>query len=103
MAWAAGRPRASWRPIWRSWRRPWPGAGAARTRGRIYPSPRRPAMNAVVKDRSAVPALKDSKLFRDQAYLDGAWVEADSKKRFDVDNPGTGAIVGSVPDMGTAE
>jgi succinate-semialdehyde dehydrogenase/glutarate-semialdehyde dehydrogenase len=60
-------------------------------------------MNAVVKDRSAVPALKDSQLFRDQCYLDGAWAEADSKKRFDVDNPGTGAILGSVPDMGAAE
>src|SRR3954470_15041634 len=60
-------------------------------------------MAAVVKDRSAFSALKDSKLFRDRAYLDGAWVEADSKKRFDVDNPADGSIVGSVPDMSTAE
>ena len=34
-------------------------------------------MNAVVKDRPAVPNLKDPKLFRDRAYVDGAWVEAD--------------------------
>jgi succinate-semialdehyde dehydrogenase/glutarate-semialdehyde dehydrogenase len=60
-------------------------------------------MNAVVKDRSAIPALKDAKLFRDQAYVDGAWVDADSRARFDVDNPADGAILGSVPDMGTAE
>jgi succinate-semialdehyde dehydrogenase/glutarate-semialdehyde dehydrogenase len=60
-------------------------------------------MAAVVQDRSAFSALKDSKLFRDRAYLDGAWVEADSKKRFDVDNPADGSIVGSVPDMSTAE
>ena len=60
-------------------------------------------MNAVVKDRSAFSSLKDAKLFRDRAYLDGAWAEADSKKRFDVDNPADGAIIGSVPDMSTAE
>ena len=58
---------------------------------------------AVVQDRASVPALKDGKLFRDRAYVDGAWVEADSKGRFDVDNPGDGSIIGSVPDMGAAE
>ena len=58
---------------------------------------------AVVKDRSAVPSLKDSNLFRDKAYIDGAWVEADSRKRADVDNPADGAIIGSVPHMGAAE
>jgi succinate-semialdehyde dehydrogenase/glutarate-semialdehyde dehydrogenase len=60
-------------------------------------------MNAIVKDRSTLPALKDPKLFRDRAYVDGAWVEADSRKRFDVDNPADGSILGSVPDMGAAE
>jgi succinate-semialdehyde dehydrogenase/glutarate-semialdehyde dehydrogenase len=60
-------------------------------------------MNAIVKDRSAVPALKDARLFRDRAYVDGAWVEADSRKRLDVDNPANGTVLGSVPDMGTAE
>ena len=60
-------------------------------------------MNAVVKDRSAVPALKDSRLFHDRAYIDGAWLEADGGGRIDVDNPADGSILGSVPDMGTAE
>jgi succinate-semialdehyde dehydrogenase/glutarate-semialdehyde dehydrogenase len=60
-------------------------------------------MNAVVKDRAAVPNLKDTKLFRESAYLDGAWVEADSRARIEVDNPATGAIIGHVPNMGTAE
>src|SRR5438445_7117726 len=58
---------------------------------------------AVVKDRSALPPLKDTKLFRDRAYVDGAWVEADSRKRIDVDNPADGAIIGSIPEMGAAE
>jgi succinate-semialdehyde dehydrogenase / glutarate-semialdehyde dehydrogenase len=60
-------------------------------------------MNAIVKDRSSVIPLKDSQLFRDRAYVNGAWVEADSKGRFDVDNPADGTLLGSVPDMGTAE
>ena len=54
-------------------------------------------MNAIVKDRSAAPTLKDPKLFRESAYLDGAWVEADSRARNAVDNPGNGGVVGHVP------
>src|SRR4051812_854607 len=60
-------------------------------------------MSAVVKDRTAVPTLKDSQLFRDRAYVDGQWLEADAKGRIDVDNPGDGSIVGSIPNMGAAE
>jgi succinate-semialdehyde dehydrogenase/glutarate-semialdehyde dehydrogenase len=48
-------------------------------------------------------ALKDPSLFRMQGYIDGAWVDADSKKTFDVDNPATGEMLGHVPDMGAAE
>ena len=60
-------------------------------------------MNAVVKDRPAVTNLKDPKLFRDRAYIDGAWVEADSAARFEVDNPAKGSLLGTVPDCGAAE
>jgi succinate-semialdehyde dehydrogenase/glutarate-semialdehyde dehydrogenase len=60
-------------------------------------------MSAVVRDRTVVPTLKDSKLFRDKAYIDGAWVEADNKARADVDNPADGSILGSIPHMGAAE
>jgi succinate-semialdehyde dehydrogenase/glutarate-semialdehyde dehydrogenase len=58
---------------------------------------------AVVQDRSSFPALEDSSLFRDRAYVNGAWIEADSRKRFDVDNPADGSVIASVPDMGAAE
>ena len=47
--------------------------------------------------------LKDPNLFRDQCYLDGAWTGADSKKTFAVNNPASGAILGTVPDLGAAE
>ena len=60
-------------------------------------------MNA--PSRAGLPALnlKDPKLFREQCYIDGAWVAADSKKTFPVDNPATGETIGNVPDMGAAE
>jgi succinate-semialdehyde dehydrogenase / glutarate-semialdehyde dehydrogenase len=58
---------------------------------------------AVVKERAAVPNLKDSKLFRQDAYIDGAWAEADTRARFDVHNPADGSLLGSVPNMGVAE
>ena len=60
-------------------------------------------MNALAQTRPAVPGLKDPDLFRDRCYIDGAWVEADGRKRFQVDNPADGSIVGSVPDCGVAE
>ncbi|HUP96793.1 MAG TPA: NADP-dependent succinate-semialdehyde dehydrogenase [Usitatibacter sp.] len=60
-------------------------------------------MAAVVQDRSSTPPLKDPQLLRQQAYVNGAWVESDSKKRIDVDNPADGSHVGAVPDMGAAE
>jgi succinate-semialdehyde dehydrogenase/glutarate-semialdehyde dehydrogenase len=60
-------------------------------------------MNA--PSRAGLPALnlKDPKLFREQCYIDGAWIAADSKKTFPVDNPATGETIGVVPDMGAAE
>src|SRR6185436_12457954 len=55
---------------------------------------------------STVPtgvSLKDSKLFRQANYIDGAWVNAKSGATIDVDNPATGEIIGTVPKGGTAE
>jgi succinate-semialdehyde dehydrogenase/glutarate-semialdehyde dehydrogenase len=60
-------------------------------------------MNAVVESRTQVPALKDPTLFRDRCFIDGQWVEADSRARFQVDNPADGSLVGTAPDMGAAE
>ncbi len=48
-------------------------------------------------------ALKDAKLFHQQAYVDGVWIDADSKKVIAVDNPATGATLGTTPLMGAAE
>ena len=47
--------------------------------------------------------LKDPSLFRQQAYIDGAWVDADNGQTLKVNNPATNEIIGSVPRMGAAE
>ncbi|MDP9654575.1 UNVERIFIED_ORG: succinate-semialdehyde dehydrogenase/glutarate-semialdehyde dehydrogenase [Pseudomonas putida] len=47
--------------------------------------------------------LNDPKLFRQQAYIDGAWVGADNGQTLKVNNPATGEIIGSVPKMGASE
>ncbi|EDP64979.1 succinate-semialdehyde dehydrogenase [alpha proteobacterium BAL199] len=50
-----------------------------------------------------VSRLKDPSLFRQQAYVDGAWVDADGGGTVKVDDPATGKTIGTVPDMGAAE
>jgi len=47
--------------------------------------------------------LKDAKLFRQQAYIDGAWCDADNRATTPIDNPADLSILGTVPEMGTAE
>ncbi|AVS63052.1 NADP-dependent succinate-semialdehyde dehydrogenase I [Paracidovorax avenae] len=47
--------------------------------------------------------LKNPGLLREQAYLDGRWVDADDGGTIDVTNPATGATVARVPRMGAAE
>jgi len=52
---------------------------------------------------TGLPALKDPSLFRTQAFLAGQWVGADSGRTINVTNPATGALIGTVPEMGAAE
>lgn len=47
--------------------------------------------------------LNDSTLFKQQAYIDGRWVDAISGKTFEVTNPATGEVIGVVPEMGAKE
>ncbi len=60
-------------------------------------------MNAPASLSVALPPLKDARLFRQQCYSDGQWVDADSGKTIAVTNPANGATLGSVPGMGSAE
>ena len=47
--------------------------------------------------------LKDPSLFRQQAYINGEWCNADKGGSHAVTNPATGETIGSVPLMGAAE
>jgi succinate-semialdehyde dehydrogenase/glutarate-semialdehyde dehydrogenase len=47
--------------------------------------------------------LKDASLFREQAFIDGEWVDADNRGTIPVTNPATGGVIGTVPKMGMAE
>ncbi len=47
--------------------------------------------------------LQDPYLFRQQCYVDGAWVDADNQEIIPVTNPATGEVLGSVPRLGVAE
>lgn len=58
---------------------------------------------AKTTDVAAVLKLKDPSLFRQQAYVDGAWVKADSGKTIDVINPATEEVIGTAPNLGAAE
>lgn len=44
-----------------------------------------------------------SSLLREQCYIDGAWIDADSGATIDVINPATGELLGTVPECGAAE
>ena len=47
--------------------------------------------------------LKDSKLLREQCFIDGRWCAADGGASLEVKNPATAHTLGSIPNMGAAE
>ena len=60
-------------------------------------------MNAPADPKQFRMQLKDASLFREQAHIDGAWVDADGRDTIPVTNPATGGVIGTVPRMGAAE
>jgi succinate-semialdehyde dehydrogenase/glutarate-semialdehyde dehydrogenase len=47
--------------------------------------------------------MKDPSLFQQQAFIDGEFCDADNGGTVTVTNPASGAVLGTVPDMGAAE
>ena len=47
--------------------------------------------------------LKDSRLFHQQCYINGVWVDADHQETLAVTNPATGETLGGVPKLGVVE
>ena len=48
-------------------------------------------------------AVRDSRLLRQQCYLDGNWIDADNGAVEAIRNPASGHKLGTVPTLGTAE
>ena len=48
-------------------------------------------------------ALTDPDLFRQQALVDGKWIDAASGKTVDVVDPASGRTIGTIPDLGRDE
>ncbi|MEX0923318.1 MAG: NADP-dependent succinate-semialdehyde dehydrogenase [Rhodovibrionaceae bacterium] len=60
-------------------------------------------LHAKAAGGNGAPQLKDMSLFRQQCYIDGQWIDADSGETLEVTNPATGEVLGTVPKMGEAE
>ncbi len=52
---------------------------------------------------SAGLGLAEPRLFRQQAYVNGEWIDSDSGETISVNNPATGAELAEVPKLGRAE
>ncbi len=55
------------------------------------------------KAGNGTPNLSDMSLFRQQCYVDGKWIDADSGETVEVTNPANGDLLGTVPKLGAAE
>ena len=47
--------------------------------------------------------LSDSRLFRQQCYVNGEWIDADSGETIEVTNPVDDSVIGTIPKMGADE
>lgn len=47
--------------------------------------------------------LQNVKLFRNQSYINGKWMDAENKSVLSVTNPADGSLVGTIPNMGKTE
>ena len=47
--------------------------------------------------------LNDPSLFRQQCFIDGQWVDADSGETMEIINPANGELIGTMPNAGAAE
>ena len=47
--------------------------------------------------------ITNKKLFKQQCFIDGEWVDSQSKRTIDVNNPASQEIIGTVPNCGKEE
>jgi succinate-semialdehyde dehydrogenase/glutarate-semialdehyde dehydrogenase len=47
--------------------------------------------------------IKDKNLFKQECYINGSWLSANNSNSFEVINPSTNSVIGTVPDLGQME
>ncbi|KAF2109201.1 Aldehyde/histidinol dehydrogenase [Lophiotrema nucula] len=47
----------------------------------------------------SVPSLNDKSLLKSQSYVNGQWIDAKSGKTFEVTDPATGEVIGTMPEF----
>ncbi len=57
----------------------------------------------IPKGEQMIQKLKNPVLFHEQSYIDGKWLDADSKATMIVNNPADGTRIGTIPEMGRDE
>ncbi|MDF2096710.1 succinate-semialdehyde dehydrogenase [Aquibaculum arenosum] len=61
------------------------------------------ALNAHQTQGLGIDGQQRPALLREDAWLEGRWTGADGDGRIEVTNPADGSLLGTIPDMGTAE
>ncbi|KAK5719711.1 succinate semialdehyde dehydrogenase NADP+ linked [Elasticomyces elasticus] len=68
-------------------------------RSHIQPSNHLRILRATYAMQHNVPSLNDKSLLKDQTYINGQWVGAKSGKTFEVHDPASGKLIGTMPEM----
>lgn len=55
--------------------------------------------SSAARQAHQIPPLSDKTLFKEQCYINGKWVNAQSGKTFEVHDPATGKVIGTMPEM----
>jgi succinate-semialdehyde dehydrogenase/glutarate-semialdehyde dehydrogenase len=62
-------------------------------------TPLRFLSTSLPRSQHQVPPLQDKSLFKEQSYVNGKWVGAASGDTFEVTDPATGKVIGTMPEM----
>jgi succinate-semialdehyde dehydrogenase/glutarate-semialdehyde dehydrogenase len=58
-----------------------------------------PSSRTYASMQHSVPPLNDKSLLKSQAYVNGQWVDAKSGKTFEVTDPASHKVIGTMPEM----
>ncbi|KAK0787674.1 succinate semialdehyde dehydrogenase NADP+ linked [Friedmanniomyces endolithicus] len=68
-------------------------------RSRLQPTNHLRILRATYAMQHNVPSLSDKSLLKDKTYINGSWIGAKSGKTFEVHDPASGELIGTMPEM----